>query len=105
MNLHLRCLENLFARIDTLRFPPAHTPCCTAVTTAPRLPPPPLACRYCLEAHARAGMIVDTVAVKSALLRLLPHALAGEGVLQLAQRLPWPSSPHVGSSSGLYWEV
>ncbi|KAL4433026.1 hypothetical protein ABPG77_006453 [Micractinium sp. CCAP 211/92] len=61
--------------------------------------------RYCLEAHARAGMIVDTETVKASLLDLLPRALQGEPVQQLAGRLPWPRGSQSREGSGLWWDV
>lgn len=61
--------------------------------------------RYCLEAHARAGMIVDTDTVRRMLLGLLPRALAGESVAELAPRLPWPRGSSSSEGSGLWWDV
>ncbi|KAL4858773.1 Translation initiation factor IF-2 [Chlorella vulgaris] len=61
--------------------------------------------RYCLEAHARAGMVVDTGAVKDLLRDLLPLAFKGGAVEQLASRRPWPSTSNVTGGTGLWWDV
>lgn len=61
--------------------------------------------RYCLEAHARAGMLVDTAAVKRALEELLPPALRGTRVQELARRRPWPPRPKQSGGTGLWWEI
>lgn len=63
-------------------------------------------CRYCLEAHARAGMVVDTEAIKALLLDLLPRTLKGASVAELALRYPWPKgSGRDGGGTGLWWDV
>ncbi|EFN55147.1 hypothetical protein CHLNCDRAFT_134237 [Chlorella variabilis] len=62
--------------------------------------------RYCLEAHARAGMVVDTEAIKALLLDLLPRTLKGASVAELALRYPWPKgSGRDGGGTGLWWDV
>ena len=60
----------------------------------------------CLEAHARAGMLVDVHAIRGTLEALLPAVLRGESVAALAPRAPWPPRPpqKVGST-GLWWDV
>ncbi len=50
-------------------------------------------------------MIVDTETVKASLLDLLPRALQGEPVQQLAGRLPWPRGSQSREGSGLWWDV
>lgn len=72
--------------------------------TAPPAPPRLAACRYCLEAHARAGMVVDTRAISDLLLDVLPPVLQGATVRELAPRHPWPSARH-NAGSGLWWDV
>ncbi|PSC75577.1 hypothetical protein C2E20_1509 [Micractinium conductrix] len=61
--------------------------------------------RYCLEAHARAGMIVDTDTVKRALLDVLPRVLKGESVPALAKRVPWPRGSASSEGTGLFWDI
>lgn len=66
----------------------------------------PCTCSYCLEAHARAGMVVDTARVKEMLLDLLPRVLAGDSVEALAPRQPWPpSTADAANGTGLWWDV
>jgi hypothetical protein len=50
-------------------------------------------------------MVVDTGAVKDLLRDLLPLALKGGSVEQLASRRPWPSSSNVTGGTGLWWDV
>jgi hypothetical protein len=57
---------------------------------------------YCLEAHARAGMLVDTQRLKEMLLAVLPDALKGAPVAELAPRLPWPAGAK-NRTSVLWW--
>lgn len=63
---------------------------------------PPFSCSYCLEAHARAGMLVDTQRLKEMLMAVLPDALKGASVAQLAPRLPWPAATK-NRTSVLWW--
>ena len=76
------------------------------MTTPPSLPsrphPHPGMCSYCLEAHARAGMLVDTQRLKEMLLAVLPDALKGAPVADLAPRLPWPAATK-NRTSVLWW--
>ncbi len=45
--------------------------------------------RYCLEAHAKAGMIADTDTISEMLLDILPAVFRGESPDAL--RRPWPT--------------
>ena len=67
---------------------------------------PPRPCRrHCLEAHARAGMIVDIKTVHHVLADLVPQARRGTSVAALQPRLPWPKHFKKTGSTGLWWEV
>lgn len=50
-------------------------------------------------------MVVDTQRLQTMLLDVLPHALAGESVARLAERLPWPSGAARNGTTGLWWDV
>ena len=68
--------------------------------------PPSLPCRYCLEVHARAGMIADVGTVHEILLDLLPSVMRGEAVDTLQLKRPWPTiKPEGDGHTGLWWDV
>lgn len=56
----------------------------------------------CLEAHARAGMVVDTQELERMLVDLLPHVLHGSGVGRVSDHWPWPSAAPKNGSTGLW---
>lgn len=61
--------------------------------------------RYCLEAHARAGMVVDIATVQEILADLVPHVMKGEPVKSLSRRRPWPQLDFGDGHTGLWWDV
>lgn len=61
--------------------------------------------KYCLEAHARAGMVVDIATVQEILADLVPHVMKGEPVKSLSRRRPWPQLDFGDGHTGLWWDV
>ena len=49
-------------------------------------------------------MIVDTQRIREMLSEVLPLALKGAPVAELAQRLPWPATLAKNKSSVLWWD-